>query len=394
MSFQIPSISGSQMIPIASIGGATSDVSMAVAKILAPHKLTQISYASTSTELDNKQLYPYFLRTVGSDSAQSHVMADIIKSFNWTYVKVLFSDNAFGNSAVRDFLRLAKSRQIFVATQVKLANYLTVDALAMRNIMQYYLLEAYQSAKVVVMFVTDTHAQRIMQAMRSLLGGMKSHDLIFLASHHWGVRQSVPAGVEDIVNGAITVDFLTQNVPDFLRYFKSLRPWTNSRNPWFAEYWQHQFHCYLSGDLTQTYNDSCDPNLTLLNEHITMATQVPLVIDAVYAAALGLHNLIQEMCDANSTGICNHAKKNLHLVHSHVRKLSFYNGVTKSEVSFDTLGSSSPKYKIYNFRQTALSVYEYVEVSPRRTIVDVWPSARTHPPPPHTHSGACYMLPS
>jgi hypothetical protein len=48
-------------------------------------------------------------------------------------------------------------------------------------------------------------------------------------------------GYETIVEGAITVQPLVRHLDGFDTYFKSLRPDTNIRNPWFSEYWQDFF---------------------------------------------------------------------------------------------------------------------------------------------------------
>ena len=347
---------------MATIGGATSDVSAAMARLLAPLRVPQVSYQASATPLDDKDAYPYFLRTVGAGYHQVQAVIDVLHAFNWTYVKVVYSNDDDGNAAMTDFLRLAEGADVCIATQVCLDNYLTHNEQAMRNIVQYYFLEAYVEARVVVMFVTDKHAQKVLQSLRSLVGHHGSHDLIWLATDQWGTRESVTKGYEDLVNGAITLDFSTELIPDFLTDFQSKKPWTNDRNPWFAEYWQHYFQCYLTGDFARIYNTSCSPSQTLENEHLGMASHVPLVVDAVYAIALGLHNLITDHCGLNYTGLCPHARNELHQLHTYVRQTHFYNGITKTAVSFDKLGSATPKYVINNYRQIAQGVYQYVKV--------------------------------
>ena len=38
---------------------------------------------------------------------------------------------------------------------------------------------------------------------------------------------------------------MSRPIPSFDHYFRSLRPENNTRNPWFQEYWQWKFDCYL-----------------------------------------------------------------------------------------------------------------------------------------------------
>lgn len=333
-----------------------------MAKLLGPHKITQISASATATELDDKSEYPYFLRTTGAGFNQVQAVIDILNTFNWTYVKVIYSDNSYGNSAMDDFNKLLEGSRICVATQVQLDDYLTHNTMAMKSIVQYYFLEAYIEARVVVMFVTDRHAMKVMESLRLLVGKYRSHDLVWISTDQWGTKPSISYGYEDLIEGAITLDFIAEPVPDFLTYYRELKPWTNDRNPWFAEFWQHHFRCFLTGDYARIFNISCDPSTTLHNEHIVMATQVPLVIDAVYATALGLHNLLIQNCGANYSHVCRQAKMNIHTLHEYVKEMHFYNGITRTAVSFDKLGSTAPRYQVYNYRQIAHGVYNYHKV--------------------------------
>lgn len=69
--------------PIGIVGASSSSVSVPVAGLLRVFKISQISYASTSALLSNRDLYDYFFRTVGSDNFQATAMLDIIKKYDW-----------------------------------------------------------------------------------------------------------------------------------------------------------------------------------------------------------------------------------------------------------------------------------------------------------------------
>lgn len=49
--------------------------------------------------------------------------------------------------------------------------------------------------------------------------------------------------VEAVAEGAISVQPLVQTLPGFDQYFSSLQPETNTRNPWFPEYWEAYLGC-------------------------------------------------------------------------------------------------------------------------------------------------------
>ena len=52
--------------------------------------------------------------------------------------------------------------------------------------------------------------------------------------------------------GAITVELESKPVPSFDEYMFGLRPGTNTRNPWFRDYWQRLHDCIARDDNNDT----------------------------------------------------------------------------------------------------------------------------------------------
>ncbi|TNM84933.1 hypothetical protein fugu_009111 [Takifugu bimaculatus] len=78
---------------IAVVGAAGSAVSTAVANLLSLFYIPQISYASSSRLLSNKNQYKSFMRTIPTDEHQATAMADVIEYFQWNWVIAVASDD-------------------------------------------------------------------------------------------------------------------------------------------------------------------------------------------------------------------------------------------------------------------------------------------------------------
>jgi hypothetical protein len=71
---------------------------------------------------------------------------------------------------------------------------------------------------------------------------------IFFYSDGWADRSDVTDGYERQARGSMSVRIHSPNVTDFDDYYFSLNPYTNTRNPWFREFWQHRFNCTMRDD--------------------------------------------------------------------------------------------------------------------------------------------------
>lgn len=64
--------------------------------------------------------------------------------------------------------------------------------------------------------------------------------------------------VKDEAAGGISLKLRSPPISDFDAYYSSLRPHSNTRNPWFREFWQEKFECFLPGpDHDERYTTPC-----------------------------------------------------------------------------------------------------------------------------------------
>ena len=73
-------------------------------------------------------------------------------------------------------------------------------------------------------------------------------------SDGWADRDEVVEGYEQEAEGGITMKLQSAEVTSFDNYFLKLRLDTNTRNPWFPEFWQYRFQCRLPGHPQENKN--------------------------------------------------------------------------------------------------------------------------------------------
>ncbi|UCE12834.1 MAG: ABC transporter substrate-binding protein [Candidatus Heimdallarchaeota archaeon] len=84
-------------------GTSGSSNSMTMASTFTPHKIPQISYASSSPALTNRTAYPYFMRVAASDAWQGVAVSDLVQAFNWTKGAVIHTSDAYGTGLIEVF---------------------------------------------------------------------------------------------------------------------------------------------------------------------------------------------------------------------------------------------------------------------------------------------------
>lgn len=271
------------------VGGSDSDVSIQVANLLRLFEIPQISYASTSARLSDTSRYDYFARTVPPDTLQAKALADIVLLFNWTYVMTVASEGQYGEAGIDQFEKEATARNICVAESLEIP--FNADENMYDSIIEF--LKLNKKAKVVVLFTTGHDAREILAAFQR---DNTNHSFILIASDGWGVQDEPVREREEIAEGALTIELQTKEVHTFDKYFLSLQPGENKRNPWFDEFWDQKFSCISStavaGNATA---ETCRQNRLSARNHV-QEKKIQFVIDAVYAFAHALQELVSERC--------------------------------------------------------------------------------------------------
>ncbi|KAF2357748.1 Receptor ligand binding region [Trinorchestia longiramus] len=371
------------------IGGQKSSVSVQMANVFKLFEIPQVSYISTAASLSQRTLYPYFLRTVPSDNDQAEVILHVLRTFKWTYASLVYSADEYGKSGQRELLTRARHYDVcFDPTNFVLSEsddderYASVAKDLYSNV----------KAKVVVIFADSTVAVRLLEKFRNERHGHERSESmkIFVGSDGWTVK-TVQKHLQSVVENTIAVQPLVQQIPGFDSYFSRLRPESNSRNPWFQEFWEDKFQCSLQSDPARRRR--CSSLFSLGNSsqgpQFSQLGWLHFLRDAVYAFALALHALWERHCEGQP-GVC---AAMTHEGHIHgqelllaLKNVSFLD-VTKHEFQFDmNTRSGLPRYTIFQFQHDDYNgSYSWVPIANYSKLSDQEPEVTEFRAPTWTH---------
>ncbi|KAG8197939.1 hypothetical protein JTE90_020315 [Oedothorax gibbosus] len=337
------------------VGASNSDVSEALANIFRLFEIPQVSYASTSEELDDLYKYKYFFRVVPSDRFQVRVILDILLAARWTYVSVVASQGEYGELAVlglqKELVNSMHEEICITATEILKRNANDDDYdVVVQN------LDRHEKAKVVIVFLNEDKIGELLEACER--NKIPPQRFLWLGSDGWGTKERVTRGYEKWALNAITIMPKRFQVKGFDDYFKSLKPSSNTRNPWFEEFWETQFTCKF-GVRKRIKECTGDEDLKTVYRQEGL---VPMVIDSVYLLATAIRALIcpdypNSSCTIPESLDHHHRNKLVGIISNISMNSSQGNGMV---IRFDESRSVPVNYTIYQYQETSENNFSYV----------------------------------
>ena len=324
---------------IAVIGAVYSSVSIPVASFFRLFNMPQISFASTSPLLSNRDLYPYFYRTVPPDNHQAQAMIDLIVSFGWDYVSTIYSNNLYGQPGINEFHNLAKVKGVCIDFNIGIED--TSDYVLLANGLFN------STANVVVLFASPNHVKMFLTEVHTLyFSGTSKRRFLWIASDTWS--QELDTKYKDVTIGKWGTAPYFETVPAFLDYYSQLTPATNARNPWFNKFYERYYDCIIGVNCSNT---------SIVNDfNYQQDSFDATAIDAVYSVAHAINNFLNDNCEQplvwypeNQTCLGQKRKLNGSNLLEYIKNVNF-TSPTGNEVSFDEYGHVKPKYNIYNYQ--------------------------------------------
>ena len=332
-------VSTSTLATFGLVGAALSAVSISVASLGRLFQVPQVSYSSSSKVLSNKDLYTYFYRTIPPDNFQVRAIVDLLLYFNWTYVSIIFSRDAYGQPAVDELRTLVRQFDICFDLEAGID-----DDADYENIVRQ--LNTSQ-ANVVVLFATQVHALRM---LRSVSNSVVRTRFTWIGSDSWAGLGAALADVSETVAGYYGIQPLTQFVPAMENYLSQLTIQSNRRNSWFPEMYAVFAQCELNVTCDTTGNLTSAPGYR--QNSVTART-----VDAVYALAHALNNFLAENCDtplvwnrANQTCTGQIRDFNGSALLEYLSNVTFASP-SQNIVSFDEQGNFAAMYQLVNYQR-------------------------------------------
>lgn len=330
------------------VGAAASQVSIPVASLARLFTMPQISYASSSAVLSNRDRYEYFYRTIPPDNLQARAMIDVMLHFGWGYASTIYSLNPYGEPGITELQALAAEKGICIDLDVGISDDFTpqdFDALAQQLVME-------SQAEVVVLFTSQDNAMKLLS---SVANTGTTRRFVWFASDAWARSISVVHMFNTTTAGLYGFAPLTQHLDAFEEYFSLLTVDSNARNPWFQEFFKAISNCTLNE--TEEGKDLCSRTSSVTEiPRYQQGNFIPLMIDAVYSYAHALQDFLDENCQQPLTWFpnnrtCYNQTRPLtgEVLLEYIQRVDF-KSKTGNRVVFDREGNIEGRYEILNYQ--------------------------------------------
>ena len=335
------------------IGGYSSDSSLYMARILKQLKIPQISYASSSDSLSDQFRYPYFMRTVPADDKQSLAMVRFLDTNNIRYVQVVHTPNDYGIQGAAKFNELAshEDHKICVAQTIGFPDNETVTRESADRVVRLLLNKPV--ANTVVVFADQSYINAMLQAINRNAGSIGKFK--FIGSETWGNNYGAIGGVEPLAVGSVTLGLEFSDIRDFDFHIGQKSPGNYPENPWFPEFYEEMVNCYLTfpdGKHTSQCL-SASENIAAQRDYI-QDPGILHVMNAVYAAAVGLDTSLRAVCGQNYTTVCEQFKNDANRHNTLVSNILKARFTDPSGVMFEfrqDRRDGNKGYNIYNIQK-------------------------------------------
>ena len=222
------------------IGSESSTTTIQIANLLTSFKIPMVSYLATASPLSYKKKYPYFYRTVPTDTIQARVIMELLKYFNWSHVSVVYTKGVYGEQAFEALNKMANKYDVCFAKTYEIDEEWSKNPGNYRQMVFEMMQEIY--ARIIIVFTPLQEALAILKVAKDMKAEGR---LTWIAGEAWGKSVNELFPYEEYALGAFSVNIKSSNVERFDEYFQTIGPNSANVNPWIEDFWFSEFECVL-----------------------------------------------------------------------------------------------------------------------------------------------------
>ncbi|XP_072895162.1 extracellular calcium-sensing receptor-like [Hemitrygon akajei] len=351
---EYPECRGSSKVA-AIIGCDKSTHSIVTARAIGSFGVPLISYYSTCSCLSDKREYPTFLRTIPSDQYQSKLLAELVRTFGWTWIGTIRSNTDYGNFGMQGFVEHVEKFGVCIAYSESF--YRTDPPEKISKVVQVI---QQASTKVVVAFVHGGDMRILLNEIwRQNVTGIQ-----WIGSEGWVTKNFLPPSERAIyLAGTIGPATHRTEIDDLRDFLHNVHPSNFPGNMLVTEFWETLFTCAFTAD-----NGTSPVTSSGIIRHCSGKEKIdgiennylPAKMDgssyhvykAVYSIAHALHDLLncEEEKGPFTNNTCAHVSnfQPWQLLH-YLRTVNF-TAKTGETVYFDVNGDPVPRYEFVNLQ--------------------------------------------
>ncbi|XP_071790598.1 uncharacterized protein [Asterias amurensis] len=185
------------------VGFESSSLTGPLSMVLQPLDIPVIDFTSTADGLSDTTKYPNFFRTVPPDHTTVQVLTAVMKSFGWTYAKMIHNGNEFGLSGERALLTAALQPDggFCLSESIVINRRETSDEVYDDIVNQC----VQQNIKVFILWTSSFNVIRLFKAIDRIGGAAHDIQLVTTDTIHYVSFNDLSDGEKAVARGIIAV---------------------------------------------------------------------------------------------------------------------------------------------------------------------------------------------
>ncbi|XP_044512605.1 vomeronasal type-2 receptor 1-like [Gracilinanus agilis] len=342
--------------PVAVTGGATSALSIQMGTLLDLYKYPQITYGPFDSMLSDKAQFPFLYQMALKDSFIHKGMVRLMTHFHWTWVALVTVDDLKGE----EFLQKLTLEMTNHGVCVSFIEKIPVSERRHAESQEPFMPRIMASNTRVIFIHGDTDSLMILRYSQTPFFPVWK---VWVTTFHWDITMR-PRYFEDNFHGALKFSHLTNDIPGFKSFLRTVNPAKYSEDNVLKEFWHSTFRC--TDELENFKQEECSANasletLPLLYFDMTMSDLSYTLYNGVYAVTWALHEMFLMKSEEGSLVEEESWEPHPWQLHSFLKNLQFNNSAG-DQVFMDEKRIPEAQYDILNYIASNLEAEALVKV--------------------------------